>query len=192
VRLALGLKGLDAELVAVDPADRSPVVAASGQPLVPVLLDGDVVVHDSLAILRHLERKAPEPALFPADPARRAEVDVFLDWFDRVWKVAPNAIEAAEAAPEPDRERIDALARELRGSLDRFEALLGGRDFLLGELGAADLAAFPFLRYALGAPEGDDERFHAILAEGLRLDGGHPRVAAWIRRVDALPRRPTG
>ena len=188
VRLALGHKGLDAELVAVDPADRAPVVRASGQPLVPVLLDDGRVVADSLAILRHLEARHPDPPLFPRDPAERARVDVFLDWFDRVWKVAPNAIEAEEARPEPDAARLEALATELRGSLDRFEALLGAGDFLLGPFGAADVVAWPFLRYGLGTPPGDDERFHAILADNLALGDGYPRLRGWIARVDALPR----
>jgi glutathione S-transferase len=76
----------------------------------------------------------------------------------------------------------------MRASLDRFEALLSGRDFFFGELGVADMTAFPFLKYAgLGLPPGDDERFHAILVEGMPLDD-HPRVRAWIERVDALPR----
>jgi glutathione S-transferase len=188
VRLALGHKGLDAELVPVDPADRAPVLAASGQPLVPVLLDDGRVVPDSLAIVRHLEARRPEPALFPRDPAERARGDVFLDWFDRVWKVAPNAIEAEEAQPAPDAARLQALAAELRGSLERFEALLHAGDFLLGPFGAADVAAWPFLRYGLGMPPGDDERFHAILAENLALGDGYPRLRAWIVRVDALPR----
>ena len=188
VRLALGHKGLDAELVAVDPADRAPVVRASGQPLVPVLLDDGRVVADSLAILRYLETRRPDPPLYPRDPAERARGDVFLDWFDRVWKVAPNAIEAEEARPEPDAARLRALAAELRGSLDRFEALLGAGDFLLGPFGAADAVAWPFLRYGLGTPPGDDERFHALLAENLALGDGYPRMRGWIARVDALPR----
>jgi glutathione S-transferase len=52
------------------------------------------VIPDSVRILRHLEASRPDPPLFPRDPARRAELEVFLDWFNRVWKLAPNAIEA--------------------------------------------------------------------------------------------------
>jgi glutathione S-transferase len=37
VALALGHKGLDAEWIDVDPADRTPVREVSGQDLVPVL-----------------------------------------------------------------------------------------------------------------------------------------------------------
>ena len=39
----------------------------------------------------------------------------------------------------------------LQRRLDLFEDLLAGRDHLFGEFGAADCAAWPFLRYAAGS-----------------------------------------
>ena len=188
VSLALAHKGLDVEWEEVDPADRSPVERVSGQSLVPVLVDDGRVVFDSTVILRYLEGLQPEPALFPGDEARRAELDVFLDWFNRVWKCPPNEIEAERAKPEPDEARTEELGRELTGSLDVFEALLAGRDYLFGEFSAADCAAFPFLKYGVLYDEADTEEFHLILREFLALDGAFPRIEAWIRRVDAHPR----
>ena len=180
VALALGHKGVGCEWVDVDPLDRSPVVELSGQPLVPVVVDdAGRVVHDSPAILHWLEETWPEPPLLPADPARRAEVLVFCDWFNRVWKRPPNAVADGDADP--------ALVAELRSSMDVFESLLAGRDHLFGDFSLADVTAFPFLKYAAGLPEGDDELFHQILAENLPLEG-HPRVADWIRGVDERPR----
>jgi glutathione S-transferase len=188
VSLALAHKGLDVEWVDVDPANRTEVDRVSGQSLVPVLVDGDRVVHDSTEILRYLEELRPEPRLFPEEPARRAEVEVFLDWFDRVWKRPPNEIEAERAKPQPGQQLIDALGRELTGALDLFERLLEGRDYLYGEFSVADCAAFPFLKYALDVDTEDDESFHAILREFQPLGENHPRLAAWIGRVDARPR----
>ena len=188
VALALGHKGLEAEWVDVEPGDRSEVERVSGQPLVPVLVEGDEVVVDSTEILRFLEARNPEPALWPADEARRAELDIFLDWFNRVWKGPPNEIEAERAKSDPDTERIAQLEAELAGSRDLFERMLSGRDYLFGEFSAADCAAFPFLKYALIYDETDDEEFHLILREHLELAGRYPRLDAWIRRVDAHPR----
>ena len=51
-----------------------------------MLVDGDEVVADSTRILHHLDERFPEPPLFPADQPRAAEVEVFLDSFDRAWK----------------------------------------------------------------------------------------------------------
>jgi glutathione S-transferase len=189
VALALGHKGVEVEWVDVDPADRRPVRAVSGQDLVPVLVDRDLVLHDSPRILEHLEVRFPEPPLFPREPARREELRTFLDWFNQVWKGAPNLIAAEEERPVPDQERIAQLGRELAGWLPRFEALLQGRDFLFGgELSAVDVTAFPFLKYADLWDEGDDQRFHEILRDAMPLHGRYPRLESWIHRIDALPR----
>lgn len=82
VRRALELKGLDYETTDIQPMDRAPVVAASGQWRVPALVDGERRVHESTAILRYLEERSPEPSLLPVDPARRAECWLLEDWAD--------------------------------------------------------------------------------------------------------------
>ena len=188
VALALGHKGLAAEWVDVDPADRSEVERLSGQSLVPVLeLDGRVLV-DSTAIIEELERLHPEPPLYPADPARRAEVEVFVDWFNRVWKRAPNDLEAELGKPEPDPAVVGRLGPEVTNALSRFESLLAGRDHLFGDFGVADCIAFPFLKYAVLYDPADEELFHRILVEHQRLEARYPRLEAWIRRVDERPR----
>ena len=111
IALALAHKGVEVEYVDVDPNDRTPVVEISGQELVPVLVDGDLVLSDSPAILEYLEEKFPEPALFPADPARREELRSFLDWFNQIWKRPPNLIAAEELKSEPDRMNIAYAAK---------------------------------------------------------------------------------
>jgi glutathione S-transferase len=188
VALALGHKGLTPEWVDVDPSDRSEVERLSGQALVPVLeLDGRVS-SDSTAIIEELERLHPDPPLYPADPARRAEVEIFVDWFNRVWKGPPNQLEAELTRAEPDPAVAARLGAEVTAALSRFEALLDGRDYLFGEFGVADCIAFPFLKYAVLHDPADQELFHRILVEHQRLEGGYPRLEAWIHRVDARPR----
>lgn len=188
VALALAHKGLDAEWVDVDPTDRSELVRLSGQELVPVLEHDGRVLADSAAILEYLEERHPEPPLLPREPARRAEVRVFCDWFNRVWKRPPNLYVFEEEQPEPDGERLVELGARIAASLPLFEDLLDGRDYLWGALSLADVTAFPFLKYAVVWEDGDTHRFHEILREHLRLDGRFPRLEGWIRRVDALPR----
>lgn len=183
VSLALAFKGVDAEVVQHRPDDRSAIVSLSGQDLVPVLEDEGAVISDSTAILRHLEATHPSPALWPVDPARSAEAEVFVDWFNRIWKRPPNLI--------ADGDRDPALVDELRGSLELFEALLAGRDHLLSDdFGVADTIAFPFLRYGHAGmyDPADDEVFHRVLIDHLTFGNTHPRLAAWAERVDAMPR----
>jgi glutathione S-transferase len=188
VALALAHKSLEIESVWIDPSDRGEVERISGQPLVPVLEVDGRVIPDSMAIVSYLEARWPEPRLYPAERARRAELEIFIDWFNRVWKRPPNEIAAELARSEPDRPRIQELGDQMREWLDLFEALLDGRDYLFGDqVSAADCAAFPFLKYALLHDEDDEELFHRILVDNLPIEG-HPRLEAWIRRVDELPR----
>ena len=187
VALAAAHKGLEIAWVDVDPDDRGPVRAVSGQELVPVLEAGGEVVADSTAILEWLEERHPEPPLY-LHGARRAEVEVFVDWFNLVWKRPPNLITAELTQPEPDDRRIEELGARLRSWLGLFERLLEGREYLFGAFSVADCIAFPFLKYpVLGLPVGDDHVFHRVLVEHMPLDGQH-RVEAWVRRVDERPR----
>ncbi|MFL5828116.1 MAG: glutathione S-transferase family protein [Thermoleophilaceae bacterium] len=181
VALALAHKRLEVESIVIDYGDRSIVEQASGQGLVPVIDDDGRVIADSTRILRYLEERNPEPPLFPRDPARRAELDVFLDWFNRVWKHAPNAIEAEPA-------RTAELALVMGEHLDLFERMLDGREYLFGDdFSAADCAAFPFLKYAAYRDPADDEKFHVILGTHQSVEG-RPNLAAWIARLDERPR----
>ena len=92
VRVVLGIKGLAYETQDIAPMDRRSVVAASGQGLVPVLIDGDRAVADSTAILLYLEERYPDPPLIPSDPAARAECLLLEDWADQAFMAMSRRI----------------------------------------------------------------------------------------------------
>jgi glutathione S-transferase len=188
VGLALAHKGIEAQSVLIEYSNRAPVEAISGQGLVPVIEDAGEVINDSVAILRHLEDRTPEPPLFPSDPARRAEVELFIDWFENVYKAAPNEIEDELDGGRPDPERLASRDAEMRERLGVFECLLEGRDYLFGEFGAADCVAYPFLKYAAGRDLADDELFHRILQDHQPLGEDHPNLGAWVERVSRRPK----
>jgi maleylacetoacetate isomerase len=80
VRIALNLKGLPYEAVAVDlrpqvHAQRAAeFLALNPQGLVPVLIDGERTLTQSLAIIEYLDETHPQPPLLPPEPAARARV----------------------------------------------------------------------------------------------------------------------
>lgn len=78
VRIALNLKGLDYDSVAMpllENAQRSDsYLAKNPQGLVPALQDGEVLLTQSLAICEYLDETYPEPPLLPRDTYARAQV----------------------------------------------------------------------------------------------------------------------
>jgi maleylpyruvate isomerase len=187
VALTLALKGLHAESVWIGYDDRSEVEHVSGQGLVPVLdYDGEILV-ESMDIVRELDHRHPEPPLYPAE--HEAEISEFVDWFNSTWKVAPNRIETALGKEAVDRALIADLERQMLDHLDRFEEMLAGGPYLFGDtLTAADICAFPFLKFATTHDPQDDELFHLILRDRQRDGKDRPRLADWIARMNALPR----
>jgi len=120
VRMALRFKGIEFEQVLVDPIDRAPVLAVSGQELTPVIEDRGIVLNDSEAILQYLDANYPEtPRLFPRERAGRYACDdckreldaaVAMNWLP----VFMHGIKVVE--------RLDHEAR------DRYEQALAGLD----------------------------------------------------------------
>jgi maleylacetoacetate isomerase len=78
VRIGLNLKGITYEQVTVSlPAGdqfKPEFSALNPQSLVPVLIDGDKTLYQSLAILQYLDETHPEPPLLPKPPPERNRV----------------------------------------------------------------------------------------------------------------------
>jgi maleylacetoacetate isomerase len=78
VRIALALKGLPYEYAGVNlrsgEQGKEAYRALSPAGIVPVLVDGDVTLTQSLAIIDYLDQRHPMPRLVPEDPVLRARV----------------------------------------------------------------------------------------------------------------------
>jgi glutathione S-transferase len=183
VALAAGRAGTAIDWIDVDLVDRTPVLELSGQGRVPVAeMNGEVVV-GSLAIVARID-----PSLWPAGPAARVEADVFLEWLDRVWMHPLGVVFSRILGADVDDARIERAAARLDHHQNWFESLLDDRDHLLrDELTVADVAAYPFLKYATDSTPGDDYPIHEEMRRLLSVEG-RPRLAAWIDRVALLPR----
>lgn len=111
----------------------------------PVLIDGDLVVAESLAILDHVARKFPEAGLWPSDEQTRSQAMAasceMLGGFFAIRNQCPmnmrrpiKKFEQDEALAK-DVARIEALWSE---SLNKF-----GGEFLFGEFSIADAMFAP-------------------------------------------------
>jgi glutathione S-transferase len=181
-RWALQELGVEFEAIAVDlragEHRRAEFLATNPAGKVPVLVDGDLVVTESVAIVLYLAEKYPDRGLLPADLAQRAQVyrwTLFAatELEQPLWRMARHTA----LYPEADRLPADiALARrdfrEMAAVLDRH---LAQRSFVVGErLTAADLVTAYTLDWA------NEER----------LLGDFPRLAAYLERMYARPHAP--
>ena len=179
VTIALEEMGLAYEVVMVDIlADeqaRPEFLAINPNGRIPALVDGDVRLFESAAILQYLGRKSG--LFYPADEPVRALVDSWLFW--QMAGLGPSSGNvnwfsraAAKAGREPAEtgfalHRFRKEAARLFGVLERG---LEGRDYLAGDYSIADMCCWPWINKY---PE-----------NGGGLDG-FPRLAAWHARIAA-------
>lgn len=106
VRIALNLKGVEAEIVAVDLAKREQrapdYLAVNPQGRVPALDTGNGVITQSSAILEWLEETHRQPPLLPADAMDRARIR------------AMAAVIGADTHPLQNRSVLSVLKHEYK------------------------------------------------------------------------------
>ncbi|GLT21581.1 glutathione S-transferase [Zoogloea oryzae] len=175
VRLFAALAGIPLEIVPVDflagEHKRPPLIELNPWGEIPILVDGEVVLRDSQAILVYLARRYADEAWLPGDPAAMAEV---VQWLSTAANEVQNGPGAARLVDKfgYDLDKADTLRRAAR-ILPLIDARLADRDWLaLDRPTIADCAVLPYVALA---PEG-----------GVALDD-FPHIRAWIARVKALP-----
>lgn len=128
---------------------------------VPVLVDGDLNLWESNAILTYLATKFPETNALPTDMKGRADADRWLHW--QSCHLMP-AMGALKTSNEKDFSTLTPL-------IDVLEVQLKDKNYILGELSVCDFAIASYLLTKLGR----------------QLDySKHPSVAAWRDRVSNL------
>ncbi len=185
VRIALREKGLpfeDEQLpIARAGIVRKPeaLLAASPRGQVPVLFDGEVVLHDSTVILEYLEERHPRPPLLPSGAAERARARLLEDDADWLMNGAiAELLGETYRKPDPatrDEAKLAQAAAAIRAAYARLERTLAdGRAHLAGEaFTVADLGwLFPV-------------SFAAFY--GVPPEDAQPGLRAWLLRVSSRP-----
>jgi glutathione S-transferase len=139
---------------------------------VPTLLDGDLAVWESNAIVRYLAAKYCSGGLWPKDPAARAVADQWMDWGQtRLYPVANKLFWLTVRTPEGEQDEapIAEAHERLLGFYKLLEDRLADRDFLAGD--RLTMADFPS-----GATL---YRFFEMSIERPAL----PNIARWYERL---------
>ena len=141
---------------------------------VPTLEDGDFVLWESNAIVRHLaETRGGEP-WYPGDAKRRALANQWMDWGATMLNPAMRPLFWGLVRTKPedrDQEAIKAGIDEAAGLFGILEAQLAGKDYILGnEPTMADVVVGPMVYRWLHLPMerpalGNIEAYHGRLAK---------------------------
>lgn len=141
---------------------------------VPTLIDGNLKLFESNAILRYLCHKHDLSDWHPADPARRAQVEQWLDW--NQCRLSPAVIDIVFnkvfMGPKGDSQAIERGEARLAELAPILEAALADQPFL-----ASDTPTIADLSVGSNVTQ-------------LGLAGAaptSPAIQAWFGLIDALP-----
>ena len=143
---------------------------------VPTLVDGDTVVWESNAIVRYVAAKWGDGTLWPADPARRAHADMWMDWIQTTVMAPLIPVFWGLVRTPPERRDMALIAEkaaECGGIFRILDAALAGRDFIAGEAFTmgdipAGAVAWRYLELPIERPD-------------------LPAIAAWMDRLKQRP-----
>lgn len=180
VRWTLQELGVDFDAVTVDLQhgdNRTPAfLALNPAGKVPVLVDGDAVLTESVAIVLYLADKYPEQRLLPTDVATRGQAYRWLlfaatELEQPLWRIARNGF----IYPEAERQPSDvAIARREFGEMAAVLARhMEGREYVVGDrVSVVDFVTAYTLDWA------NEEQ---LLAE-------HPVLRSYMERMYARPK----
>ena len=86
VRIVMEEKGVSAELINSDVNNLSKeIIELSPYATLPVLIDRDVCLYDSIILMEYLDERFPHPPLLPVYPVARAHMRLFIQRIEEDW-----------------------------------------------------------------------------------------------------------
>ncbi len=143
---------------------------------IPALSHGGVTLFESLAITRYVDEAFEGPALQPADPADRAQMDQWISaYIDYMYApIVRSIIIQRVVAETPDSDVIAAAMPDAEKSIGILDDRLAATPYLAGSaISLADLFVLPAINYLAMVPEGGPLLEPAV------------NVTEWAARIEA-------
>jgi glutathione S-transferase len=171
VRISLGRPDTSARIAQYSSAGR-----------VPILVDGEIKIWDSLAICEYLAEQFPDKGLWPRDVAARAQARSICAEMHSGFGAVRSAMWMNIRASFPGKGRTPETQSEIARICEIWEDCLahsGGRGFLFGDFSIADAFYAPvvmrFRTYGVWLPPAVQAYVNRVVA--------HPAVAQWMREA---------
>ena len=142
VRLVLAAKGVNYDLVAVDPSNPpEDLIDLNPYHSVPTLVERELVLYSASVVTEYLDERYPHPPLMPIDPLSRARLRLAMLRLEHEW--VPHVQAAQQASNKSQGEHARKQLRDLvLASLPLFKA---SKFFLNPEMSLADCAMAPII-----------------------------------------------
>jgi RNA polymerase-associated protein len=142
VRLVLAAKGVNYDLVPVDPAHPpEDLIDLNPYHSVPTLVERELVLYSASVVTEYLDERYPHPPLMPIDPLSRARLRLAMLRLEHEW--VPHVQAAQQAASKAQADNARKQLRDLvLASLPLFKA---SKFFLNPEMSLADCAMAPII-----------------------------------------------
>jgi glutathione S-transferase len=182
VRLTAAVLGTQLEEIKLDftkGEHKAPAyLALNPNGAVPTLVDGDLVLTESRAIMQYLASRRPESGLLPRDERARADVTRWQFWDSSHFSpqlatlAFQKMLKPMFGMGEPDASKVEEAVGNFRRYAAVLDQRLDGRPYVVGDaLTVADLTLASSLMYA--------RQTEAPVAE-------FPCVAAWFSRMTEM------
>ena len=143
VRIVLAEKGISSEMIESSKDNIDPeILEISPYATLPVLVDRDVCLFDSVTLMEYLDERFPHPPLLPVYPVLRANIRLYikrieLDWGSRFDQLADGNLKEAQTKK---------VRQELKSLVVSSCALLKEKPFFMSdEFSLVDCCIAPML-----------------------------------------------
>lgn len=173
VRIVLAEKGISSEMIESSKDNIDPeILEISPYATLPVLVDRDVCLFDSVTLMEYLDERFPHPPLLPVYPVLRANIRLYikrieLDWGSRFDQLVDGNLKEAQAKK---------VRQELKSLVVSSCALLKEKPFFMNdEFSLVDCCIAPMLW-----------RLPSIGIE-IPNDAKHKPLNLYMKRVFTMP-----
>ena len=143
VRIVMCEKGVTSEIIDTDMNNlSSDILEVSPYAELPVLVDRDVCLYDSLILMEYLDERFPHPPLLPVYPVSRAHIRLFIQRIERDWCGLFDEL----ISGNPTEAKAKKLRLELKSQILAMSPLLKEKPFFMSdEFSLVDCCIAPIL-----------------------------------------------